>query len=107
MIRITKAEYYPLSFNDIERVYCNCYKYYVKIGNEHACIISNRELSPYDYNTVICKTETEVPLWKQDMQIRMGRRPTPTVQNQTTMRTYSIPEARIHSFKYFIFKETY
>lgn len=76
------------SVDELERRHIHGVKYYKVLSTgRHMAIINSMSYIPYT-NSVIVIDKKELPLWKKDMQMRMGRVPRP----QETRKVLSVHE---------------
>lgn len=77
---------------------------FMQVGNKHIAIITrqNRKISPHENITV--REVTEKPLWKQHMELNMGRVPRPDIR-QYNYRTRELSEMEIKGNRFEVYRE--
>ena len=63
----------------------------------------NYEINPRMLDVVSCVDSVKVPLWKQDMDLRMGKRVQPYKENCRNYRVRFIPLDNLFNYRYKVY----
>ena len=97
-----KQEYYTGGFSPkyIHEQLCDTHEdvLYTRFENKHIAIIVPKEVceNGFPEPLITLDVESNVPLWKQSMQIQMGRMPKTTTSNRITRRVRWLNSDALH-----------
>ena len=106
MIRLTTNQQGFYHVKDIEHRFPEKIPYFMKIGNKFIAILSDTEISNHQFNVVYYTETHKTPIYKQALQMQMGRIPKTHTEETRRYRPILLSKQQAIPYRFEIYKYT-